>query len=303
MMKKVGKLKSICQSKNPMSKLPLFLLLVFLQGCAQKPWYGNLDYLGKLPAKLNEVSGITAEGDSLIWAIEDNGNKDRLYALNFKGGLVKEIEVDNAKNHDWEDLAKDKEGNLYIGDFGNNANERKNLNIYKVPNVNSGSGDKIEAEKISFHYPEQKKFPPKKSKMSFDCEAFFHHNDFLYLITKDRTRPYSGKAYIYKVPALKGKHTAELIGEFISCLDPQFCSITGADISPDGKKVVLLGSGYIWLFSNFSSEDFTKGSLQTIDVLHRTQQESICFVDNHTLLIADEQSKTKGRNLYSYTLD
>ena len=117
MMKKVGKLKSICQSKNPMSKLPLFLLLVFLQGCAQKPWYGNLDYLGKLPAKLNEVSGITAEGDSLIWAIEDNGNKDRLYALNFKGGLVKEIEVDNAKNHDWEDLAKDKEGKLVYRGF------------------------------------------------------------------------------------------------------------------------------------------------------------------------------------------
>ena len=92
---------------------------------------------------------------------------------------------------------------MYIGDFGNNANERKNLNIYKVPNVNSGSGDKIEAEKISFHYPEQKKFPPKKSKMSFDCEAFFHHNDFLYLITKDRTRPYSGKGLYIQSPRAK----------------------------------------------------------------------------------------------------
>jgi hypothetical protein len=28
-------------------------------------------------------------------------------------------------NIDWEDITKDKDGNLYVGDFGNNDNERK----------------------------------------------------------------------------------------------------------------------------------------------------------------------------------
>lgn len=286
-----------------MNKLHLLLLFVLFHGCTQKPWYGNLTYLGKLPSKLNEVSGIAMVNDSLIWAIEDNGNKNRIYALNLEGKLVKEVKVENAKNRDWEDLAKDKEGNLYIGDFGNNANERKDLCIYKVPNPDQWKKGKLKAEKIAFHYPEQKEFPPKKSNLRFDCEAFFYNDDFLYLITKDRSRPYEGKAFIYKVPAIKGNHPAKLIGEFVSCLDSQFCSITAADISPDGKRIVLLGSGFIWLFSDFTSEDFTQGNLQTIDVLYRTQQESICFVDNHTVLIADEQSKTKGRSLYSYTLD
>nr|WP_299387335.1 hypothetical protein [Allomuricauda sp.] len=286
-----------------MIRTALLLLMGILSACAQKPWYGDLTYLGKLPSKLNEVSGIATQDGEIIWAIEDNGNKDHLYALNLKGQLIKELEVDKAKNHDWEDLALDPNGNLYIGDFGNNSNERDNLRIYKVSSPDTAKKGKIKAQKISFHYPDQKKFPPKKSNLRFDCEAFFFHNDFLYLITKDRSQPYLGKAHLYKVPAIEGKHTAKRIGEFVSCTDRQFCSITAADISPDGKKVALLGSGFIWLFTDFDSEDFTKGNLRKIDVLHRTQQESICFKDNNTILIVDEQSKTKGRNLYSYSLD
>nr|WP_299072629.1 hypothetical protein [uncultured Allomuricauda sp.] len=286
-----------------MNKICILLLLIVLQGCAQKPYYGDLTYLGKLPPKLSEISGIVSLDGETVWAIEDNGNKDDIYKVNLKAKITKKFDVKDVKNNDWEDLAKDNLGNLYIGDFGNNFNDRKNLCIYILPNPEKEKGNKIEAEKITFHYPEQTKFPPKKSKLMFDCEAFFYKDDFLYLITKNRTRPYTGKAFVYKIPAKKGSHTAELIGEITTCLDQQFCSVTGADISPDGKTVVLLGSGFIWAFTDFPSDDFTKGTLRTIDVFHRTQQESICFLDNSTVLIADEQSKTKGRNLYSYKIN
>ncbi|MGX1928501.1 hypothetical protein [Flagellimonas sp. 2504JD4-2] len=286
-----------------MNKLVPILLLLFVQACAQKPWYGDLKFECKIPSNLSEVSGIVSTNSSTIWIIEDNGNKDHIYALNLKGQLVKEFKVKNAKNNDWEDLAKDKENNIYVGNFGNNHNDRKNLSIYKIPDPDNEPGNKIEAEKIAFHYPEQKKFPPKKSKLLFDCEAFFYKDGFLFLITKNRTRPYTGKALIYKIPAVPGSYEAKLVGEFTSCTNQKFCSITSADISPDGKTVALLGSGYIWLFSDFSGDDFTKGTQRTIDVQHRTQQESICFKDNTTLLIADEQSQTKGRNLYSYKID
>ncbi|MEX0312772.1 MAG: hypothetical protein AB3N18_01240 [Allomuricauda sp.] len=281
--------------------LCLFILVVF-QACAQKPWYGDLKFEGKIPSQLSEVSGLIYTAPSL-WLIEDNGNKDHIYSINLKGQLIKDYKVKNAKNNDWEDLAKDENGNIFIGNFGNNDNDRKNLSIYKIPNPDKEKGDAVEAEQIKFSYPEQKKFPPKKSKLLYDCEAFFYKNGFLYLITKNRVRPYTGKALIYKVPAVKGSYKAELVGEFASCTNQKFCSITAADISPDGKKVALLSSGRIWLFSNFSGDDFTKGIQQVIDVKHRTQQESICFLDNSTLLVADEQSQTKGRNLYSYKLD
>ncbi len=284
------------------NRLTLLVILIVFQACAQKPWYGNLEFLGKLPAKLSEVSGIIATKNQEIWVIEDNGNKDRLYQINLDGNLIRETKVKNGKNHDWEDLTQDKDGNIYIGDFGNNANDRKNLSILKLPHASRLKEKEVHAEKIRFEYPEQKEFPPKKKKKHFDCEAFFHYGNSLYLITKNRARPYTGRAFVYKVPDTPGSYKAQLVGELQTCSDSQFCSVTGVDISPDGKKIALLGSGYIWIYSDFDFDDFTKGKLQVIDVLHRTQQESICFLDNSTLLIADEQSKTKGRNLYRYIL-
>lgn len=285
-----------------MNRLILLLGLIVCQACAQQPWYGNLEYLGKLPSKLSEVSGLVTLENQSLFVIEDNGNKDRIYQISLEAKLIREIKVENGKNHDWEDLAKDNQNNLYIGNFGNNANDRKNLSILKISGEQGFIHDRVSAQKIKFTYPEQKKFPPKKKNLHFDCEAFFHHGNFLYLITKNRARPYTGKAFIYKVPDTPGSYEAQLVGEFIACTDSQFCSVTGADISPDGKKIALLGSGYIWLYTDFSFDDFTKGNLEVIDVLHRTQQESIAFLDNETLLIADEQSKTKGRNLYKYSL-
>lgn len=279
---------------------PLLCLLVF-SSCAQKPWYGDLKFEGKFPSKLSEVSGMEVIDDE-IWVIEDNGNKDILYRVGPKANLIQQLKVKDAKNQDWEDLARDKDGNLYIGDFGNNANQREDLRIYKVPNPTKEKGDKIEAKTIRFSYPEQKSFPPQDENLLYDCEAFFHSNGFLYLITKNRAYPYTGKALVYRIPDDAGKHKAQLIGEFTSCTERAFCSITGAAISPSGEKVALLGSGYIWLFTDFLDGDFTKGKMEKIDVLHRTQQESICFKNETTLLIADEQSKTKGRNLYSYSL-
>ncbi|MEM9001043.1 MAG: hypothetical protein AAGB24_12335 [Bacteroidota bacterium] len=286
-----------------MNKYCTALCAVFLLSCTQQYYYGDLTFLGKLPHKLNEVSGIVTLNDSIAWVIEDNGNKDHLYAINLQGKLVKDLNVKSAKNNDWEDLAKDGNGNLFIGDFGNNYNHRKNLAIYKVSNPDKLVGNDIMAEKIEFNFPEQANFPPSKEKMLYDCEAFFYWNDFLYLITKNRTKPFSGKALVYKVPAKKGHHIAELIGDFVPCLDPDHCSITSATISPDGQKIILLGYGFLWVLTDFTMDDFSKGVIKTIDTKNRSQMEAICFLSNGTLLIADEQSKTKGRNLYSYKIN
>jgi len=259
--------------------------------------------MAKLPSKLDENSGIAYLGNDRIWVVEDNGNKDHIYAVNFEGKLVKEFKVKNGKNHDWEDLTNDTNGNLYIGDFGNNANERKNLAILKLPNPEKESGKNITAKKISFSYPEQKHFPPKKSKLLFDAEAFFHWGESLYIITKNRARPYSGLTYIYKVPDSEGVYEAVLVGQFITCKDSHLCSVTSADISSDGKKIALIGSGgMLWLFTDFKWDDFSKGNMQSIDLHWRTQIESVCFLDDDTLLISDEQSQSKGRNLYSLNL-
>jgi len=283
-----------------MKSLQLFLcVFLLLQSCAN---HGQLTFIEKLPKKLNENSGIVHYRDSTVWLIEDGGNTDNIFKVNFQGKLIKAFEVKKAKNHDWEDLTKDKKGNLYIGDFGNNQNDRKNLTIYKLPNPEKENGTKIDAEKIRFKYPNQKSFPPTKSKLLFDAEAFFHYNKHLYIFTKNRSKPFTGESFIYKIPDSIGTYTAEFLSTLKIGTNSNTSQITSADISPDGKKIVLLGYGKLWVISNFKNDDFANGTIQEIDLGLRTQLESICFKNNNTLLLSDERNPGSGRNLYSYEL-
>ncbi len=240
--------------------------------------------------------------DSTVWIVEDGGNKDELYKVDFKGNILKSLKMKNGDNDDWEDLTKDRLGNVYIADFGNNNNSRKNLTIYKVPNPEIEPGDKIDAEKIEFNYPEQKEFPPKKSERFFDAEALFHHGNKLFIVTKNRSNPFTGKAYIYSVPDVKGKYDATLLSEINLCSDWKTCQITGIDISPSGKKIIALTYGKLFIFTNFTWDDFSKGKIEEVDLGVRTQLESICFIDEDTILISDERSHGTGNNLYSLDL-
>ena len=147
-----------------MTKYSALLVVLLLISCSN---YGQLTFVSKLPKKLGENSGIVHLKDSTFWFINDSGNSDKIYQANMQGDLLKEFRVDNAKNRDWEDLTSDEEGNVYIGDIGNNNSNRKDLVIYKIPNPHKEKGDHITAKKIKFHYPEQKKFPPKKKNLRF----------------------------------------------------------------------------------------------------------------------------------------
>lgn len=282
-----------------MKKVAFLFVLIIAQACAQIAPYGKLEPLGKFPSKLKEVSGIEVSSSGTVWAIQDSGNEDEIYQLDRTAKLLQSLKIDHAKNQDWEDLALDDNGNLYIGDFGNNANERKNLTIYKVPQSELGK-KKPNAKKIAFHYPDQKNFPPEKDSLYFDTEGFFHLDGHLYIFTKNRTRPYSGKTLIYRVLDTEGEHTAEPLGSLFLCGDQDRCSVTGADISPDGNTIALLSYGLVFLLTDFELPDLSKASIKTIDLNCQTQIESISFLDDTTLLIADERNKHGGGNLYQY---
>lgn len=273
----------------------------FLYSCASD---AQLNRITKLPKELKENSGMAYYGGNSAWFVNDSGNPDKIYKVDFDGQLTAKFKVKNAKNRDWEELTTDPDGNLYIGDFGNNLNDRKNLRIYLLGNPETERGDKIEAEKISFHYPEQKDFPPKKKDRLYDAEAFFYFKGHLYIFTKNRTQPFSGETLLYRIPAQKGDHKAELIGRTELCTDWDTCRVTSADISKDGKTVVLLGYGKLYLFSGFESDNFFEGERKEFDLGIRTQLESVCFYDENTLLLSDEEEnkEKEGRNLYTYPL-
>ena len=274
-----------------------FFLIVLLSSCNT----GNLTVLANLPKDLYEASGIeTSPNSNNIWMLNDGGNKPQLFSLDTKGNIQHILKI-NAKNNDWEDLTQDKEGNIYIGDFGNNANKRKNLTILKISKDSLKNTNTVDVEHISFHYENQDKFPPKKKQLYYDCEAFFHLNDSLYLFTKSRVKDDFGKTHLYKIPAKKGNHVARLVSSFTTCNELP-CWVTSADISFDGKTVVLLSLNAVWTFTNFKNDNFFSGDIAKHDLGFESQKESVCFKDSNTLYITDELVTIHGGNLYEFKL-
>lgn len=283
-----------------MIKLSIVLLLGVLAGCAQTV---SLTPIAEMPKKLKENSGLALQDNTSVWTVEDSGNKAAIYKVGMDGTLERTLEVKDAKNHDWEDLAQDPQGNIYIADFGNNGNDRKNLAIYKIHDPEHEKGDKIPSQKIEFSYPEQGHFPPAVNNRLYDAEALFYADGNLYLITKNRARPFTGEALVYTLPSKKGTYKAKKVASFKPCEDDSHaCQVTAADISPDGKKIALLGYGRLWIFTDFTLPDFTKGQKQSIDLDMDTQLESVIFENNTTLLLSDEHNPSGGGNLYRYQL-
>lgn len=273
------------------------LLGIAICNCGNQPEDSNNlkpEEIAKL--KLKEISGLEYLNNSL-WGIEDSGNESKLYKINPTTGLHEAFAV-NATNTDWEDITSDAQGNLYIGDLGNNDNDRRNLSIIKINPANPAQV----LQTTSFYYPEQKDFPAKKKDRNFDCEGFFEHKGYFYLFSKNRSFDSDGTVLVHKVPNAPGNHVAEAVGSFVSCSNFRKCAIAGADISPDGKTVALISGDKLWLLRGFMGDNFAKGKLTSYNLGEVTQKESICFSDNNTLYIADEKSKKEGGKLYRLIL-
>lgn len=264
---------------------------------------GQTKLVAKLPKQLKEVSGITTiKGSELIWMHNDSGNKSELYGVTLEGRIEKVVKI-KAKNHDWEDVTSDENGNIYIGDFGNNNNVRKNLVILKVNNQDLSTKKSVEVEKIKFSYPNQHKFPPKKKERFFDAESFFYAHGNLYIFTKSRVKKHYGKTSLYKIPAKKGVYVARHLVDFnTQQCNNLSCCITSAAISPNGKKVALLNHKKVLIFTNYPIDNYLKGSVLEYDLGFSSQKEAVTFKTDNILFITDEKAHGKGGNLYQFEL-
>jgi hypothetical protein len=264
--------------------IPLLLLTLLVSSSCNT---GKLTVVADLPSSLKEISAIEKTTTSdLLWVIEDAGNTNNLYGLNAKGDIIKDISISNIQNIDWEDLTSDSFGNIYIGDFGNNSKKRKNFAIYKVSNPENATDD-VTAEVISFKLPKHMK--------SEDFESFFLYNDAFYIFSKDHK-----ETKLFKIPNVIGDHEASYISEVK--LKGKNTKVTSADISDDGKTVVLLNHDKLWKLNGFKKDDFFSGSKEELKFDLDSQKEGINLIYLNTVLITDEKTKHEGGQIYSFKL-
>ena len=183
----------------------------------------------QVPSALHEISGFVQRAQGDCWALNDSGNPPLLYQVDPYTGKILEIRELPVQNRDWEDLCCDQFGRLFIGDFGNNRNLRRDLRIYRY------DPDTRQLDSILFVYPNQLLFPPgTETARHFDCEAMAWKNDSLHLFTKSRFKG-DGFTRHYVLPDKPGQYNAILVDS----LYLQKCVVTGAGMSPDGQTLAL----------------------------------------------------------------
>ena len=250
-----------------------------------------------LPESMLEVSGHVKAGGN--WYLHNDGSDgSRFYRFTPETGAVtQEIQLKNASNKDWEDIGASST-HVYLGDFGNNLNDRQDLGVYKVPlaKIGSSSSETIDDDEwtfIPFSYADQTDFSTKPQDSTvFDCEAMLFFNNKIHLFTKNR-RDYTTSHYI--INQVSGK------AEKLETFDTDGM-ITGADVSPDGKLIVLLGYNlaglpkvFAWLLWDWQagSDLFFTGNKRRIELgsaLVTGQAEGIAFAGNRTGYITNEET-------------
>jgi len=263
---------------------------------------GRVDF----PA-IKESSGLVESRTypGVIWTHNDSGDEARIFPIRPDGEIVLPegmgeadyagIAVAGATNRDWEDIAIDGEGNLYIGEIGNNGNRRKNLGVYIVPEPDPASAVAAEpAEFVPFRYPDQDAFPPEK--MNFDAEALVYAGDALYLLTKHRS---DSETKLYRFPSLepsKEPHVLELVDSFdIGGM------VTGADVSPDGRSLVVVTYDTVWVFES-EPGDWFDGKIRTRKINNAEAPETAKYQNHGGEAVAWVDGKiligNEGRDLF-----
>jgi hypothetical protein len=257
----------------------------------------KLSRICEFPEILKENSGMT-EYQHLLWNINDGGNEASIYGFSVTDKVVQhKVVIKSAVNTDWEDITQDDQ-HLYIGDFGNNLGDRKDLRIYILNKSDlTNSADTIPvAGIITYSYEDQTDFTPAANYTTpWDCEAFVVTEDSVILFTKDW---HSNQTSLYTLPAKAGNYTAKFRKKYdISGL------VTSAAWSKSKKELLLLGYEKLFLIpfltvvpdfdlDNFSFSDSRKINFNISEI----QTEGIAYSVDGSVYVSSEQQSVFGNS-------
>ena len=254
---------------------------------------------------INESSGIIASrrNPDVFWTHNDSGDGPIIYAFDRGGKSEGRWRVANAEAVDWEDIAagpgpQSGTSYLYLGDIGDNDRERNYVTVYRFvePAIPAGEAPSTTireyvtepAEAIRLKYPDGR----------HNAEALLVHprTGDLYIVTKSLDTP----AAVYK---LKAPYSTATMNTLVRVREISLRSfiggvITGGDISPDGRRVILcdyLGAGELALPDGFNGDfdEIWNQPIATVDISPRKQGEAVCYrLDGLAVLATSEKRPT-----------
>ena len=127
---------------------------------------------------IREISGIVSahRHRQTLWVQQDSANPSRrlIHAITPTGKGKASVRVDQATNHDWEDMAY-WDHRLWIGDIGDNAVRRTDVQVYwfREPRLRTRV---LNAKMVTLRYPGGR---------SHNAEAMFVTGGSLYIISKE----------------------------------------------------------------------------------------------------------------------
>ena len=217
-----------------------------------------------LQKQIGETSGVEYY-KGFLYTFNDSDNPAEIYKLDAETGhILQTLKVKGAKNVDWEEITR-KGDTLFIGDFGNNLGNRKDLMIYsiKLPKDTVNEWITVDViDKIPFVFEDQTDFSNTEYlTTNFDCEAFVYYNGNLHIFTKqwgnNQTTHYQLDLNSDENPKVARK---------IETFNTE-CAITGAYIF--NNELYMIGYtketfAYVWKFSRFSDGKFFNDQAQKI---------------------------------------
>jgi hypothetical protein len=228
--------------------------------------------------RIKESSGIVASRRyaDVFWTHNDGGGpkKQILYAIDRKGNTRASFPVVGVTLHDWEDIAIDNAGHLYIGDIGNNDSKRDTLAVYEIDEPNPQAG----AERISLKRAWKLKFP----QAPFDCESLFVWKDHGYVVSKVFNNAH---AQIFRFPLKETNRPLTL--ELVATTKIE-SPVTGADISADGTLLGLVAKDGAYVFRIDGDVTRVSNANPHHTKLKNEHIEGCCFV-SEALLVTSER--------------
>lgn len=280
-----------------------------------------------------ESSGVVAGrvNPDIYWTHNDSGRYPprvyafRLSAEDIDSGVALDrgyVELRGARLVDWEDIAYGPENRIYVMDGGDNPPcRRDDKRIYRFtePKIDPRGGPialHVPCDSIRFEYPSSADAsrPATTPEERYDAECLLVHPDSgdIYIVTKQDTNKLP-IARMYKLSAdglswNGGKiHVLEFVADISATLRLTrnfLTAVTGGDISPDGRRVVLrnyLGAFEFILPPERPFEEWFRHKSSIISLLGEPQGEGICYtLDGRNLITTSEVQRLGEQSFRIY---